>query len=192
MRIVGGEAGGRRLVAPPGRGTRPTSDRVREAIFDVLGSLGPVVGLSMEGATVADLFAGSGALGMEALSRGAGRVAFVDRDERAVATIRANLSSTSLAGSRAVVHRSDAERWLATAPACDLVLCDPPYAFDHWAALLAALEPVAGLLVLEAGRPLDLGPAWRALKMKHYGSTVVMVAAPAGPPAEPIDQEGGT
>jgi len=94
MRIVGGEAGGRRLAAPPGRSTRPTSDRVREAMFDVLGSLAPVIGFEMNGATVADLFAGSGALGIEALSRGAGRVAFVDRDDRAVATIRANLSST--------------------------------------------------------------------------------------------------
>ena len=184
MRIVGGEAGGRRLVAPPGRGTRPTSDRVREAIFDVLGSLGPVVGLRVDGATVADLFAGSGALGIEALSRGAGRVAFVDRDDRAVRAVRANLSSTGLEGPRAVVHRADAERWLAAAPALDLVLCDPPYAFDRWPALLAALEPVAGLVVLEAGRPLDLGPSWRVLKMKHYGSTVVMVAQVAG-------QEGG-
>ncbi len=96
MRVVGGEARGRRFDAPPGTLTRPTSDRVREAVFGILGSLPAEVGGGVEEATVADLFAGSGALGIEALSRGAARVAFVDTDRQAAATIEANLAALGL------------------------------------------------------------------------------------------------
>src|SRR5437588_12429149 len=93
MRVVGGMAGGRRLRSPAGRSIRPTSDRVREAIFNVLTSLGEV-----EGATVVDLFAGTGALGMEALSRGGAQATFVDRDPVAVATIRTTLAAAGRRG----------------------------------------------------------------------------------------------
>src|SRR5436853_535402 len=123
MRVVAGTARGRPLRAPRGDAIRPTSDRVREAIFNSLTSLGAI-----EGATVADLFAGTGALGIEALSRGAGHVTFVDQDREAIATIDANLAATGLAGAPASVVRADVARWIATAAPVDLALLDPPYA----------------------------------------------------------------
>ncbi|MDQ6615600.1 MAG: RsmD family RNA methyltransferase [Actinomycetota bacterium] len=191
MRVVGGEARGRRFHAPPGWSTRPTSDRVREAIFGVLGSL-PADGgrpVGIEEATVADLFAGSGAFGIEALSRGAARAVFVDADRQAVATIRDNLKGLGLAGPRATVVRADALRWLRAAAPMDLVLCDPPYAFGQWAELSSLLAPllapVAGVAVLESGAPLRLGPEWEVLREKHYGGTVVTVARPGPSPAQP-------
>ncbi len=118
MRVVAGQLRGRRLIAPPGRGTRPTSDRVREALFSILGPLG--------GARVLDLFAGSGALGIESLSRGARHATFVDRDARAIAAIGRNLAALEL--DTAVVDRRDALAFLsqATGP-WDLVFLDPPY-----------------------------------------------------------------
>jgi 16S rRNA (guanine966-N2)-methyltransferase len=120
VRIVAGLYGGRRLQAPAGRSTRPTADRVREALFSILVAAGAV-----EGARVLDLFAGSGALGIEALSRGAASVDFVDSDERAVAAVRANLAAV---GAEAAVSRRDAFAWLASARGpYDLVFADPPY-----------------------------------------------------------------
>jgi 16S rRNA (guanine966-N2)-methyltransferase len=187
MRVVAGEARGRALQAPPGRGTRPTSDRVREAIFDVLGSMAAV-----EGAVVADLFAGSGALGIEALSRGAAHVSFVDREQRAVATIRANLAATGFARPRAEVVRADVLRWLDSAAPVDLVFCDPPYAYHRWPALLGPLASVTGLALLETGDRLDLGAGWQVLKEKHYGGTVVTVARPADKPAQAANRKGDT
>jgi 16S rRNA (guanine966-N2)-methyltransferase len=188
---------------------------VREAIFGILGSLavvdtavsadgpadGPAGATAVEEASVADLFAGSGALGIEALSRGAGSVVFVDVDRQAVATIRENIEALGLAGPRATVVRTDAVRWLRTAPPTNLVLADPPYAYREWPDLLTLLEPVlgpaGGLAVLESGAALDLGPGWEVLREKHYGGTVVTVARPArsltGSPPEPVrDQEGDT
>ncbi len=186
MRVVAGEAKGRRLRAPAGIGTRPTSDRVREAIFDMLASLDAV-----EDASVVDLFAGSGALGIEALSRGARRVTFVDRDRAAIACIRANLDGCGFGPDRAEVVAMDAARWVDAAPPADLVLADPPYAYGAWAALLAGLGPFAGLVVLESGDSVDLGPDWRVLKQKHYGGTVVVVTRPALPPVRGANRKGG-
>src|SRR3954471_16170376 len=131
MRVVAGSAGGRRLRAPKGTTTRPTSDRVRQSIFNSLDSMGAV-----EDARVADLFAGSGALGIEALSRGATHATFVDDDGAAVAVIRENLAGTGLAGPSATVVQGDVLRWLATSDPVDLALADPPYTFDQWAELL--------------------------------------------------------
>jgi 16S rRNA (guanine966-N2)-methyltransferase len=117
LRVVAGRYKGRRLRAPAGRGTRPTADRVREALFSILGPL--------EGLDVLDLFAGSGALGIEALSRGAASATFVDSDARAVAAIRDNLDAIGVAGA---VHRRDALAFLAaTRDRYDLVFLDPPY-----------------------------------------------------------------
>ena len=124
MRVVAGTAKGRRLQAPKGANTRPTSDRVREAIFNALGSLDAV-----EGATVADLFAGSGAIGIEALSRGAVAATFVDVDHRAYDAIKANLATTGFEGT--LVLR-DVESWVRSAPSFDVVFADPPYLFDGW------------------------------------------------------------
>ncbi len=174
MRVVAGTARGRRLAAPPGTSTRPTSDRVREATFNALESLGAV-----DGAAVLDLFAGSGALGIEALSRGAGRAVFVERDPRVLAVVRANLAATGLAG-QATVVRSDALRFLAAASAgpFDLALLDPPYHFDDraWEELLARVD--APLVVVESDRAVELGPVWRTVRSRRYGSTVVVLAQP--------------
>ena len=173
MRVVAGTARGRRLVAPAGRRTRPTSDRVRESIFNALESLGAV-----EGATVIDLFAGSGALGIEALSRGAAHCTFVEPERAALTAIRANLATAGVAG-RATVEPRTAEAYLAANPApVDLALCDPPYAFAGWADLLAELA--AGLVVCESDRPVDLGPRWDAARTRRYGGTVVTFGRPAG------------
>ena len=117
MRIIAGTRKGHTIQAPPGRDTRPTSDRVRENVFNILG---PV-----EGASVLDLYAGSGALGLEALSRGAEHVVFVERDADAVRTIERNLDKLRL---RATVLRKDAITVLASeSRKYDLVLVDPPY-----------------------------------------------------------------
>jgi 16S rRNA (guanine966-N2)-methyltransferase len=172
MRVVAGSAKGRQLRAPAGSGVRPTSDRVREAVFDMLGSLDAV-----EGASVLDLFAGTGAMGIEALSRGAAVATFVERDRAAVEVIHTNLVITGLYA-RATVVQADADGWLAGAPRVALAFVDPPYAFNAWPALLDRLP--AGLAVLESGAEVDLGPAWEVLKVKRYGGTVVTLARPAG------------
>lgn len=190
MRVVAGKARGRRLQAPPGRSTRPTSDRAREAIFGILVSLLPTLDRSLEGASVADLYAGSGALGIEALSRGAATAVFVESDRTAVDAIRANLTATGLAGPHATVVASDVARWLPGAGPFDVVLCDPPYQFSDWSTLLTLMAPVGGLVVLESGAAVDLGPGWESLKEKHYGGTVVTVAQPAGSPGPPADRKG--
>ena len=117
MRVIAGEFKGRRLHTPRGARTRPTADRVREALFSMLGDVG--------GAHVLDLYAGSGALGIEALSRGAESAVFVERDAQALAALRRNLEAV---GADAVVKREDALRFLAHPQGTyDLVLCDPPY-----------------------------------------------------------------
>jgi 16S rRNA (guanine966-N2)-methyltransferase len=117
LRVVAGEFKGRRLVAPRGAHTRPTADRVREALFSMLGDV--------EGARVLDLYAGSGALGIEALSRGAASAVFVERDPAALTAIERNLAPLDVEAS---VERADALRWLARAEGpFDLVFCDPPY-----------------------------------------------------------------
>ena len=143
----------------------------------------------VEDAAVLDLFAGSGALGIEALSRGAARATFVDDDANAVATIRANLTATGFAGPTAQVVRSDAARFLATAPPFDLVLCDPPYGFEGWPTVLSGLVPVAGLTVIETGAPFALPDEWTSIKIKRYGGTVVTVARPAKQPGPGSDSE---
>ncbi|MGD9798227.1 MAG: 16S rRNA (guanine(966)-N(2))-methyltransferase RsmD [Acidimicrobiia bacterium] len=187
MRVVAGEARGRPLVAPKGRDTRPTADRVREAVFNALHSLGGV-----EGATVLDLFAGSGALGIEALSRGAAHATFVDRDRQAVAAVRANLLATGLAD-RATVRQADALASLGDGRGpVDLALLDPPYAFGdgQWTDLLERLR--AELVVVETDRELILPPRWRVLRSKGYGTTVVVIARQAGPRDDDGSQDGAS
>lgn len=171
MRVVAGTARGRRLEAPPGTETRPTSDRARGAIFNALHSLHAVVDQRF-----ADLYAGSGALGIEALSRGAASCTFVERDRAASAVIEANLAHCGLVGGTVV--RADVMRWLeGTGGPFDLVLADPPYAFDDWPTLLGTLD--AGLAVLESNRPIEPGPGWVVTRSKHYGGTVVTFVARA-------------
>jgi 16S rRNA (guanine966-N2)-methyltransferase len=168
LRVVAGVAGGRRLHVPSGKRLRPTSERVREAMFASLGSMGAV-----QGARVLDLFAGTGALGIEALSRGAAAATFVDTDGQAISMIRANLLTTGLTGGKIV--RGDVMRFLETSSdAYDLVLADPPYAFADWPKLLERLP--GEVAVLESNRPIDDAPGWLILRSRRYGDTVVTFA----------------
>ncbi|HVX18614.1 MAG TPA: 16S rRNA (guanine(966)-N(2))-methyltransferase RsmD [Acidimicrobiales bacterium] len=173
MRVVAGTARGRKLTAPRGRDVRPTTDRVREAIFNALRSLDAI-----DDASVLDLFAGTGALGIEALSRGAAHATFVDQDRVARASVSANLSATGLEG-RATVVADDASRFVARHPRTqlfDLVLLDPPYAFDSWMELLDAVAGVVadgGVVVVESPAEPPT-PTWGSIvRVKSYGSTVV-------------------
>ena len=147
MRIVAGSARGRRLTVPDGNTTRPTTDRVREATFNALFSLDAI-----EDATFCDLFGGSGALGLEALSRGAAHCTFVERDRAALRALNANIESLGFEDQCTVVN-SDSIRWIAHAGHFDVVLADPPYDFDAWGPLLASID--TGLLVVESDRPLE-------------------------------------
>jgi 16S rRNA (guanine966-N2)-methyltransferase len=184
MRVVAGLAGGRRLQAPAGRQVRPTSERVREALFNALGSMD-----ALAGATVLDLFAGTGALGIEALSRGAMAATFVDADARSIAAIKANLRATGLAEQSRVVQ-ADVFRFLTDTPPAgvDIAFADPPYAFDAWPRLLDLLP--AGLVAIEARSHVDLGERWRALRSKRYGDTVVTLARSQPASAAPVEEEG--
>ena len=174
VRVIGGRSRGRRLAAKLPAAVRPTSDRVRESIFDILGSRGGV-----EGLTVVDLFCGSGALGLEALSRGAASATFVDQDPGALDAVRTNLMAVGLGDQPATVVRAALPAWLAGAPAFDLALCDPPYDFDQWPVLLSALR--ADLVVMESSASIVLPESgWVVTKERRYGGTLVTVAHRTG------------
>lgn len=164
MRVVAGDLRGRRIEGPPGNATRPTTDKVREAVFNALGSLDLV-----RDAVVLDLYAGSGALGIEALSRGAARVTFVERDRTALRTLRANLEHLGVTA-RTTVLAGDSKA-LAPGVDADLVLADPPYDFDQWPALLAAVR--ADFVVAEAEREVPAPDGWTVTRAKRYGRTWV-------------------
>lgn len=168
-------------MSPPGTATRPTSDRVREAIFNALYSLGGV-----EGALVADLYAGTGALGIEALSRGADRAVFVERSRPALDALRANLAATGLAA-RAEVVAGDVDAWLARMPRVDIALVDPPYADSPWAEVFGRLR--ADLVVAESGGEIEVPAGWRIHRVKRYGTSVVTIAlASDASPTEPAQE----
>ncbi|MEU6813796.1 16S rRNA (guanine(966)-N(2))-methyltransferase RsmD [Streptomyces sp. NPDC046860] len=148
-RVIAGTAGGRRLAVPPGTGTRPTSDRAREALFSTWQSL---LGAPLDGERVLDLYAGSGAVGLEALSRGAGHALLVEADARAARTVRDNVRELGLPG--AEVRAGKAEQVVRTAPPAepyDLVFLDPPYAVsdDDLREILLTLR-TGGWLTAEA------------------------------------------
>jgi 16S rRNA (guanine966-N2)-methyltransferase len=177
VRVVAGSRGGRTLVAPRGRATRPTSDRVREALFSILGP-------RLAGARVLDLFAGSGALAIEALSRGAAQATLVDSAGAAVAAIQTNLSALGL---EAEVVRAPALRFLQSARESarqyDLVFLDPPYRQAHELGrpLTAALPPLlAGdaRVVAESDRRSPLRLELELLDERRYGDTVIHIHAP--------------
>lgn len=165
MRVVAGELRGRSIQAPDGLDTRPTTDRVREAVFNSLVSLELV-----DGAQVVDLFAGSGAMGIEAISRGAAHCRFVERDRRALATLRDNLRHLGIEDRATVVQADAASDVRGMAPA-DLVLADPPYGFGGWADLLASVR--APFVVAESGRSIGDQPGWELVREKRYGRTFV-------------------
>ncbi|GAA1170330.1 16S rRNA (guanine(966)-N(2))-methyltransferase RsmD [Nesterenkonia xinjiangensis] len=181
-RIIAGTHKGRRLASVPGEGTRPTSDRVKESLFSRL-----EVYDALEDAVVVDLFAGSGALGLEALSRGARHVELVDRAEPALRTLRRNV--TFFEAHRATVHRCDALRHLQRrddAP-IELLFLDPPYALEEQelTALLAAavpqLHPAATVVVERDARSPE--PSWpeglERFQERAYGTTQVWFAEPS-------------
>jgi len=171
MRVIGGRSRGRRLAAKLPRSVRPTSDRVRESIFDILGSQGGV-----EGLRVVDLFCGSGALGVEALSRGAASATFVDLDPDALAAVRQNLDAVGLAGEPASLVRASLPGWLegGAAGSFDLAFCDPPYDYVDWPGLLGGLR--AGVVVMESSSPIPLPEGWVVTRERRYGGTLVTVA----------------
>ncbi|SER19079.1 MULTISPECIES: 16S rRNA (guanine(966)-N(2))-methyltransferase RsmD [Lentzea] len=173
-RIVAGSAGGRRLKVPP-KGTRPTSERVREALFSSLESL-----MDLDGARVLDLYAGSGALGFEALSRGAGHATFVESDKRAADVLKGNAKELGFANTT-IANRTAEAYVLAEGEEFDVVFADPPYAVgdDELAKVLKGIVPRltqdAVLIVERASRSGE--PAWpegvESLRAKRYGDTAV-------------------
>jgi 16S rRNA (guanine966-N2)-methyltransferase len=134
-------------------------------MFNSLASMGIV-----DGAEVIDLFAGSGALGIEALSRGAAHCTFVERDRAALTALRANLDTLGLRD-RATVAQSDAVAWSAAPRQADLALIDPPYSFDGWAELLANVQ--AAYAACEAAREVPAPAGWTSLRVRRYGRTTV-------------------
>lgn len=173
MRVIAGELRGRRLTAPRGNATRPTADRVREALFSILGS-------SVQGARVLDLFAGSGAMSIEALSRGALEATLVDSSSAAIGAIRSNLSRLGIA---AEVHRQTAATFLRRARSdarqYDLVFLDPPYrdAGALGSELSSALRPVlapGARVVVESDvrAPLELEQL-TLVDGRRYGDTTI-------------------
>ena len=191
MRVVAGEARGRKLVAPEGGETRPTLDRVREAMFNSLVSLGAI-----EDARVLDLYAGSGALGIEALSRGASSCVFVDHGRDSRRAISTNLATTGFA-ERSTVVTQDVVLWLRDSaqrsdplrPEFDLVLIDPPYSSEDelWSEVLGLTGVLAagGVIVAESARPIMLPAGWNAQKEKRYGGTLISVLLPPDSPESP-------
>ncbi len=175
-RVIAGRYGGRRLQAPPGDATRPTADRVREALFSILGA-------RVEDARALDLFAGSGALGLEALSRGAAQVTFVETGPAALKALRTNIAAL---GADAEVVRADALRWLRAAPddarQYDLVFLDPPYrrAADLGAPLSDSLPAVlapGALVVTESDRRSPLELTMTQTDERRYGDTLIRIHA---------------
>ena len=169
MRVVAGEFRGRKLSAPAGDTTRPTTDRVREAVFNSLDSMD-----LLDDAVVVDLFAGSGAMGIEALSRGASRCTFVERDRAALQALRANLSTLGL-DNRATVVTSDVLAWVPAMRGVDLAIIDPPYTFDGWERLLELLQ--VSYALCESAREVPAPPGWETLRVKRYGRTTVTLLA---------------
>jgi len=176
IRIIGGEAKGRAIEAPGGVSTRPTRAIVREAMFGMLQS-------AVQGSRVLDLFAGSGALGLEALSRGAERAVFADKDIRAISIVKRNLSKLGFSEKASIFCGTYdfALRKLMTDNALfDIILLDPPYNLQNLEKLPGCLAPVAArdaILVLEHanGVPIHEAAPWEYIKMRKYGDTSLSV-----------------
>jgi 16S rRNA (guanine966-N2)-methyltransferase len=195
LKIAAGRLGGRRIATPKGRATRPTSDKVRQAVFNVLASR-----LDLSGARAFDLYAGSGALGIEALSRGAAAVVWVESDRPTAELVKRTLAELEIgpAAGRIVVARALA--WLAQpcrdAPAT-LILADPPYASADYPALLPALAVWPGAaagawIVLQAPAQMELAvpPGLELERVKRYGDTQVLFYRKAD--AAPVPGAGST
>ena len=178
MRIIGGEARGRTLRAVPGNATRPTSDRVRQSLFDLLGQ-------RMDGLAVLDLYAGTGALALEAISRGAARATLVENDARACGVIYANIESLK-AGARCTVLRGELPHALQQlrGQKFDLVFSDPPYALQAAQLTIDALTSndllaPGARVVLEMGRREPAPHGLPLLDERRYGDTRIVIAGAA-------------
>ncbi len=176
IRIVAGEAKRRHLVVPDSKKIRPTADRVREAVFNSLYKLRFASGQPVpQNLRVLDLFAGSGALGLEALSRGAQFVTFVDMEKSAIKAIYENLSQLGYL-ERAELVRSDSLEYIKNnAKGWDLVFLDPPYEFEDWENLLSLLAESA-VLVIESNREIEAAPEiWETVKKGTYSNSYIKV-----------------
>jgi 16S rRNA (guanine966-N2)-methyltransferase len=194
-RIIAGTAGGRRLAVPSGQGTRPTSDRAREGLF---GTVTAICG-TLHGARVLDLYAGSGAVGLEALSRGAADVLLIEADRRAIGVIRDNVAAVGLPGARVLAGRVELvlARGPSGAPPRDVVFADPPYAMPdaEVSAVLTALlgggwlAPGAVVAVERATRsgPPQWPAGYAADRARKYGEATLWYGRAAGavPPGAP-------
>jgi 16S rRNA (guanine966-N2)-methyltransferase len=189
MRIVAGEWRGRALVAPPGQGTRPTADRVRQALFDMLMHAEWGGRQVIEGAVVLDVFAGTGALGLEALSRGAASACFIESDPAALKALRANVAACK-AEDRAVVLSSDALRVGPFGSAAimrvnvnepsSLVFLDPPYGQDFVPRAIGRLRAVGrirpdALIIAETGRDETWLPEQPILAERQHGAARILI-----------------
>jgi 16S rRNA (guanine966-N2)-methyltransferase len=176
MRIIAGCWKGRALMAPPGLATRPTSDRARQAIFDQLWHA-PWAGRAVvEGATVLDGFAGTGAMGLEALSRGAARAFFVEQDRAALAALRTNITACKAGDACRVIAGDVTAPPVAAAP-CTLVFLDPPYGKGLVPRALAALQAKGwiapgALIIAETGRDEEnaISPGFEVLSTRDHGA----------------------
>jgi 16S rRNA (guanine966-N2)-methyltransferase len=198
VRVIGGRWGGRRLETPPGTTVRPTLDRVREALFAILAPVVP-------GASVLDLFAGTGALAIEALSRGADTAVLVEPDPLARRVLRANVARLGIRDQvRVVPARAEHAVYRLSDGAFDLILCDPPWSWDPPARLLNRLGTLlrpAGWLVWEAdarGRPAPTVPGLVAVDRRRYGRTTLVfwrhgedLGRREDPPEKPASGEDG-
>jgi 16S rRNA (guanine966-N2)-methyltransferase len=164
VRVVAGTARGRKLVAPRGLDVRPTTDRVREAVGNRLLSMD-----ALRDARVLDLFAGTGALGIEALSRGAAHATFVENAPAALRAIEQNLDAVGFADQATIVRGDAASFRLSTS--VDVAFVDPPYTWDDWPALLGRLD--ATLVVCEGRRAVEAPAEWELVRSDRYGTTVI-------------------
>jgi 16S rRNA (guanine(966)-N(2))-methyltransferase RsmD len=176
LRVIAGIAKGRKLLSVPGEGTRPITDRVKESLFDIIGA-------GIEDAAMLDLFAGTGGVGIEALSRGARHVVLIDKAQQAVQVLHKNLALTGLAG-QATVIKGDAFRYLADPGAqrgFEYIYVAPPQYIDLWARALLALDEhdllaEDGVIIVQIhpkeARPLEL-QRFRLERERRYGSTLL-------------------
>ena len=166
MRVISGALGGRRLVAPDGLTTRPTTDKVRQAVFNSLAHT-----VELDGAVVVDLFAGSWALGIEALSRGAARCTFVERDRGALAALRTNIAALGL-DDRAAVVTGDVLAWVPSVRNVDIAFADPPYKLGLAKAIAERWldVPFAGVLSVEHWARDAMPPGG---DLRRYGDTAI-------------------
>jgi len=181
VRVVAGDLRGRRIEAPTTEATRPTTDKVREAVFNSLRSMDV-----LEGARVLDLFAGTGAMGIEALSRGASHCVFVESDRAALAVLRTNLHQLGVADKSTVIS-GDAVMQASQQQGIDLLIADPPYGYKDWARLLVGVT--AGLVVLESDREVGDIEGWSTVRAKKYGRTHVAFLQCPTTPAGTVEGE---